>query len=146
MTHPHDVIAAFADGEPVPAGDLKGALAEPDGRDYLIDVLALRGLVTDTRRAEVRRPRLHAASGVRPMESVSGRDADRTPRHRWLTAVAALIVASVVAGYFIGRGVGMRGVVADGASVALSPSAAPAPTHVIRMENGLIWNERAGGN
>jgi hypothetical protein len=47
MTDNLDVIAAFADGEHVEADALKAALANEAGRDYLVDVLALRGLVSE---------------------------------------------------------------------------------------------------
>jgi len=61
--------------------------------------------------------------------------------------VAALIVAGVGIGYLAGRGTELR---ESGAHIdqtaADAPAIAPAPTHVIRMENGVIWNERAGGN
>src|SRR5262249_23670367 len=41
----HDVIAEFADGEAVDPNALKQALAEAEGRDHLIDVLVLRGMI-----------------------------------------------------------------------------------------------------
>ena len=47
MTDHHDIIAAFVDNEPVGAEDLAAALAAPEGRDYLIDLLVLRGFVGD---------------------------------------------------------------------------------------------------
>ena len=47
MTDHLDVIAAFADGEHVEADALKAALADEAGREYLVDVLALRGLVSE---------------------------------------------------------------------------------------------------
>ena len=55
----HDVISAFLDNEPFDAGELGAALADPDGRELLLDLLALRTLVADdgvtaqvTRRSE----------------------------------------------------------------------------------------------
>jgi hypothetical protein len=45
MTEPYEVVAAFADGERVNADELKHALADAAGRDYLVDLLALRGIV-----------------------------------------------------------------------------------------------------
>jgi len=129
MTDRLDVIAAFADGEPVSAAELSTALAHEDARAYLIDVLALRGLLDG-------RPQLPAVS-VAPKPS----------RVRWFTAAAALVVAGVAGGYSAGRHA-VTPVVDAGRSgvVAPAPAGAPAPTHVFRMENGVNWNERTGGN
>ncbi len=137
-----DVIAAFADGEPVAAPDLSAALAHEDARAYLIDVLALRGLVTDAK------PQTTAASSV------------TRARRQWsslrIAAAAALIVVGVAAGFMAGSRFAISGeregsegreagTVAAVPGAAPSP-AAPAPTHVFRIENGVNWNERAGGN
>ena len=40
-----EVVAAFVDGERVDAQTLKAALAQPDARDYLAELLALRELI-----------------------------------------------------------------------------------------------------
>ena len=45
MTDMYEVIAAFADGERVEASALKEALADPAGREYLTDLVALREVV-----------------------------------------------------------------------------------------------------
>ena len=133
-----EVIAAFADGEQVAADELDAALADAEGRAYLIDVLALRGLI-EGRRAEARR--LHPV--IR--ESRASRAAGL--RASWLGAAAALVIAAVAGGYLAGRQQGpIRSQTDDGPTVAMTPAAAPAPTHVIRIENGVNWNERAGGN
>jgi hypothetical protein len=42
-----EVIDALVDGERVDADLLKAALSKAQGRDYLVDVLALRGLLAD---------------------------------------------------------------------------------------------------
>jgi len=68
----------------------------------------------------------------------------------WLSAVAALVVVGVAAGFFAGRGTfganpPDRRVTTDTVPAGAT-TLAPAPTHVIRMENGVVWNERAGGN
>ena len=81
MTDTYEVIAAFADGERVNADVLKQALAEPDGRDYLIDVLALRDVVC------LNEPKHQAAHGA------------RSTRWRWLAAAAALVV--IAGGVFL---------------------------------------------
>jgi hypothetical protein len=130
MTDRLDVIAAFADGEPVSAADLNSALAHEDARTYLIDVLALRSLLDG-------RPQL-------PTVNVGPAARNRT---RWFTAAAALVVAGVAGGYSAGRHAVTPVLDARRPGVvAAAPAAAPAPTHVFRMENGVNWNERTGGN
>ena len=80
MTDTYEVIAAFADGERVDADALKQALGESAGRDYLIDLLALRDV------ADMSEPR---RLPVRPA---------RATRWRWLAAAAVLFV--IVGGLF----------------------------------------------
>ena len=129
MTDRLDLIAAFADGEPVPATELGAALAHEDARAYLIDVLALRSLVDG-------RPQVPAVNVAAPARS----------RVRWFTAAAALVVAGIAGGYSAGRHTVTPVDVARPGAVAPAPAGAPAPTHVFRMENGVNWNERTGGN
>jgi hypothetical protein len=43
----HDVISAFLDNEPFDASELARALADPDGRELLLDLVAMRALVRD---------------------------------------------------------------------------------------------------
>ena len=130
MTDRLDLIAAFADGEPVPATELGAALAHEDARAYLIDVLALRSLVDG-------RPQVPAVHLTAPPRN----------RVRWVTAAAALVVAGVAGGYSAGRHTVTPAADAGRtAVVAPAPAGAPAPTHVFRMENGVNWNERTGGN
>jgi hypothetical protein len=136
MTDHHDVIGAFVDNEPIEAEDLAAALATPDGRDYLIDLLVLRGLVADGGSRLTR-------SAVVPK---------KTSRYVfWLPAIAAaLITIGVGAGFIAGRLLSNRATPAapasDSADISTPAVVAPAPTHVIRMETGVNWNERSGGN
>jgi hypothetical protein len=129
-----DLIAAFADGESVPAMDLEAALGFQDARAYLIDVLALRGLVTDAKPA-----------GASIRSTVPA-------RRRWspwqLSAAAALFVGCVVTGYMVGRETAPATPATPRVDLAdPNPSSvAPAPTHIFRIENGVNWNERSGGN
>jgi hypothetical protein len=81
MTDTYEVIAAFADGERVDADPLKQALSEPAGRDYLIDLLALREVVNLSERGRLPAPRARSA------------------RRRWLAAAAVLFV--VAGGVFV---------------------------------------------
>ena len=71
----------------------------------------------------------------------------------WLAA--ALVTVCVTAGFMAGRlsWPGTSNSDRSPASVTVTPAAAPAsrtnapaPTHVIRMERGVDWNERSGGN
>jgi hypothetical protein len=80
MTDSYEVIAAFADGERVNADALKQALGESAGRDYLIDLLALRDVVTASEPGRL---------AARPA---------RATRWRWLAAAAVLFV--IVGGLF----------------------------------------------
>lgn len=43
----HDVISAFLDNEPFDAAELAAALADPQGRELLLDLVAMRALVRD---------------------------------------------------------------------------------------------------
>lgn len=135
MTDHHEIIAAFVDNEAVGAEDLAAALAAPAGRDYLIDLLILRGIVG-------------GATNARPAGSSAG-SSWRTGL--WLTAAAACLAVGVAGGFFAGRGTfgepratDVR--VANGTVAPGTTMTAPAPTHVIRMERGVDWNERSGGN
>ena len=46
-TSAFDVISAFIDDEPFEPADLAAALGDPDGRQMLLDLVALRTLVRD---------------------------------------------------------------------------------------------------
>jgi hypothetical protein len=81
MTDTFEVIAAFADGERVGADSLKQALSEPAGRDYLIDLLALRDIVNLNEPGRLEAPRA------------------RSTRRRWLAAAAVLFV--IAGGMFL---------------------------------------------
>ena len=138
MTDHLDVIAAFADGEHVEADALKAALADQTGREYLVDVLALRGLVSEA-------PASRAAAIEPPKRAAAWR----------LLPVAALLVAGVSGGFAIGRQT-TGSITPDPAPLpptvtaqAIPPELripAPAPTRVIKLETGTSWNERSGGN
>jgi hypothetical protein len=137
MSEIHECIAAFADGERVDPEQLDRALADAEGRAYLIDLLALR--------------RLYSRRDPATMPAARSRAA----RLRWLPAIAALVIVSVLGGYVAGRQMGGRGEVdadpgrsADAAGPRQTEITltAPAPTHVIRLEPGVDWNERGGGD
>jgi hypothetical protein len=159
MTDYQDVIAGFVDSEPVEAHALGDALARPEGRAYLIDLLVLRGLVSGAHTANVAGGRAANATGGRAAYVAGGlgarglQSAGSSHSHRWLS-VAALLTMGVAGGFLAARLMFVRGPVDQVNDVRppveivtpSSPSAAPAPTHVIRMEKGVDWNERSGGN
>lgn len=137
MSEIHEVMAAFADGERVNADALERALATPEGREYLIDLLALREVTVGQSGA--------ASSLGTPVKR-------RSWRYLRLAVAAAVLCVSTMAGYAVGsRSVRQT---PRAAPVALSPqfadsmpaSVAPQPTRVIRLEPGVDWHERNGGN
>ena len=125
-----DVIEAFVDGETVDPTQLKLALAEPQGRDLLVDLLVLRGLVGGW-------------PGARP-QAGDGKTTAGASRWRLLAAAAAIAGVGVFGGYLAGtRVIAPRAAVTTASRIS---SPAPAPTHVIRLENGVDWTERTGGH
>ena len=118
-----DIIGAFIDGERVDPIALKAALARPEGRDYLVDLLALRDLTGDVASF------VSSAPPARPL----------IPLPRW-AAAAALIVC--IGGGFVA---GTRVTRATPAPIATPRVTAPEPTHVVRLEPGVDWTETSGG-
>ena len=129
-----EIIGAFVDRERVDPELLKQALSSEEGREYLIDLVALREVtVLQPAPAE---PTLH--------------DRPSFPA-RPLALVAALVIA-VGGGYFTGL---RHGSVDAPAAVEITiptrvePAAiippAPTPTRVIQLEPGVDFKESAGG-
>lgn len=144
-----DVVSAFVDGEPVQANELRAALADADGREYLLDLLALRGLVRPGGARE--------AASVAPFAAALKLDSQpsntsRAPRLVWTTAAAALIAVSTIAGFAAGRMARVTPEPANPPTVtmqAIPPAFSvpvPAPTRVIQLQHGKEWTEQAGGN
>ena len=129
MTDHRDVVEAFLDREPVEAAALEQALADADSREYFIDLLVLRGLVGNAPiAADPPTPRLRRGQSA-----------------LWLAAAAALVAVGTTGGYVAGR-VNDRPSASPRVEQAPTAPAAPTPTHVIRLENGVTWNEKSGGN
>ena len=82
MTNTHPVISAFLDDDPFDAAELAAALSDPEGRQLLIDLVALRNIV---------QPDEPAVTASAPLRS----------RWRPLLATAAMLVA-LAGGYVIG--------------------------------------------
>lgn len=118
----HDVISAFLDNEPFDAQELAASLATTEGREVLLDLLALRSV-------------------VQPPEPL--RTTVTRPRSRWVLASAAAVLLALVGGYQFGR-VQSRTTTGD---VVASSATAPEPTTVLKFEPGVNWTEsqRTGG-
>lgn len=116
------VISAFIDNEPFDPHELRDALATPEGREELLDLIALRDVVQPSAEA------VPVASS--PVRTVT----------RWSLAAAAAVVL-VLGGYTAGRSaMGDR----DSAPAQVS---APEPTAVFTFEPGKNWtDEPTGGN
>jgi len=129
-----EVISAFVDNEPFEPSALARALAQPGGRDLLIDFIALRHVVS--------------ADGAS-----DSRIAVAPERPRWRGVVAAAaIVAALAGGYAVGReratlGTGGTGVtgVTEATTGAPVMATAPAPTRVIELRPGVEWQSSNGG-
>jgi hypothetical protein len=126
------VVEAFVDGEPVACDVLRDALATPDAREHLIDLLVLRRAV--------------AAMGPATW-STQGRQRVVRMRTAWLAAAAAVLV-SLTAGYLAGQRTLEPSVAAQTVEAVVqvdSAPVAPKPTQVITLQPGVNWTERAGG-
>jgi hypothetical protein len=125
-----DILGAFIDGERVDPAALKEALARPEGRDYLIDLLALRDLAGDVA------PFIASAPPARPL----------SPLFPWAAAAALLVC---IGGGFLAGARATRVALAPAATTAVpAPDArvrAPEPTRLVRLEPGINWTETSGG-
>jgi hypothetical protein len=128
----HSTIDAFADGESVDPGQLKEALATTEGREYFVDVLVLRGFVVGDGSSR-------SALPSPPVERAMSRG-------RWLSAVAAIAVVSVLGGYVAGQQSVPSPLASDSTARARATLSAPEPTRVIKLEDSADWTERVGGN
>jgi hypothetical protein len=126
-------IEAFADGEPVDPQALTEALSHSAGREHLIDLLVLRGLVG-------------GQNTTRPV-LISSRASGSVSRLRRLAVAASVAGISVLGGYVLGQRTTEVPRVPNAVTAApdVVPVSAPAPTRIIRLENGVDWNERTGG-
>ena len=114
-----DVISAFIDDEPFDAKELGDALSLREGREQLIDLIALRRVVAVEPTSDVRSRRVTSP---------------------WRGLLAAAVLALAVGGaFFVGRQS------TAGESPAVAPDAAPAPARVIELRPGIEWKQ-TGGN
>jgi len=126
-----EIIGAFVDRERVNPDELTQALSTEEGREYLVDLVALR---------EVTNFQVPAFEEPKPRRSAS----------RWPGLVAAVLI-SLTGGYMAGRHQAgsvlepARAVVIDRpAPVDVIPPA-PEPTTIIKLDPGVDWKESAGG-
>jgi hypothetical protein len=127
------VVEAFVDGQAVNAHALMDALAQPAGREHLVELLLLREAVGTMA------PLTSSMPGRRPWP--------RWRSGRWVAAAAG-VVLSLTTGFVAGQ-LTVHGqaspqsaqVVVD---AGMSP-AAPEPTHVITLRPGVNWTETSGG-
>ena len=119
MSNTHEVISAFLDDERFNPDELAAALSEPQGRDLLLDLVALRHVVQPESKAAILSKRGSVRLWLRPS-----------------VAAAALVVA-VVGGYVMGQ------------SANREPSSqAPTATRVVEVagawQDVLPWSTRLG--
>ena len=114
MTTNHAVISAFLDDEPFEPQALADALADPAGRELLIDFVLLRHVAQEE----------EAPDAVTPMPAL------RSKRPLFLVAAAAAVVA-LLGGYQLGL---RRAVDAS--------SQPPAATRVVQSEP--VWQDLGG--
>ena len=130
ILEPYAVVEAFIDGERVDREALKAALADPAGRDCLVELLALRD----------------AVGGMGPSRwSAMNRMSPLMRRVRW-AAAAALVVCAVGAGYVAGQRT-LEATAEPNVSAVVNLGtmpAAPAPTKVITLRPGVNWTEGTG--
>ena len=86
MSTTPDVISAFLDDEPFDGQELAAALSQPEGRELLLDMVALR----------------HLTQPNVAQTSVPGMASQRSSTLRMALAAAAVIVA-MAGGYFAGQ-------------------------------------------
>ena len=128
-----EALAAWVDGEAVARTDVALALETREGRDYVLDLMALRRMV------DVTTPAL--AAKVTPHQT-----------RRWPAfAAAAAVVLCAAGGFAAGRLVTPVPVATPGGAEAavmpvITPASmtAPAPTRVIRLEEDTSWRESGG--
>jgi len=128
------VVEAFIDGEAVDPARLRDALAQPEARDHLAELLVIREAV--------------AATTPRAWSMVERRATPVRRGMRWL-AVAAGVILSLTTGYVAGHEAAQAAPAAASTSVEIMMGAPspplPAATRVIPLRPGVNWTETSGG-
>ena len=115
MNTNYEVISAFLDDEPFEPQALAEALADPAGRELLIDIVLLR----------------HVAESEESANVVTPTPASQSKRPVYLVAAAAAVVVALLGGYQLGQR----------QSTDDSPRP-PAATRVVQSEP--VWQELGG--
>ena len=135
-----EVISRFADGERVDTRALRGALADEAGRDYLIDLVAMREIVQQVEGSTSGRVTgTDLASSITPRTSRTPASTRRAGQ--WSGALAGLAAAMAVAVGLVGYAIGQqRSTLVPvavlpplEADVTVTVEAPPAPTQVINL-------------
>ena len=131
-----EALAAWVDGEPVARTDVALALETREGRDYELDLMAIRHMVN------VSTPALVVDS--------TGAVPQQQPRPwRGVLAAAAAVVLCAAGGFYAGRLVAPAPET-EGPDATITPIStpasisAPAPTRVIQLEENTSWRESGG--
>lgn len=130
MDSQYEALAAWVDGEPVARTEVAVALETREGRDYVLDLMALRHMV--------------AVTTPVPSEAVTTRPARRWPQ---LAATAAAVALCAAGGFAAGRLLTPVPPLSSNGIAAVStpaPISAPAPTRVIQLDEGTNWREIGG--
>lgn len=132
MTNTPDlaIVAAFIDGERVDPVALKQALASDEGRDYLVDLVAMREVMATP------------AAAVATTIAASAPTATSRWSMRGLAAAAAVTLAVGVGSYVLGNLAAERRIVAQQEAA----NKAPTPTREIAPDSSTSWIETSGGN
>ena len=118
-----DTIAAFIDGERIDPQLLTEALATSDGRDYLVELVAMRELVA-------------APAMTAPPATAA------TPRRHWswLAAAAALLVVGI-GSYSLGHYTVEKRIATERENTEIAPTA----TREVPPDASTTWIETTGG-
>lgn len=118
-----EVITAFVDGERVDTDALRAALADESGRDYLIDLVAMREVLSQVEAG--------TSPAIPPARA-------RVPGIRTVAGLAAVLAVAIgLGGYAVGqqqsREVPIAVMPPLAADVVVSMETPPAPTQVIPL-------------
>ena len=148
MDERFEVLDAFVDGELVDPNDVKRALSEPEGRDYLLDAWLLRGVVQEEMAIDT------AAPVPAPVRTA--------PRRQPWAVAAAVAGVCLIGGYLVGTRLpnllGPAPTTPPAATVTAPPAPPapapapvktsfplPQPTRMILLEFQTNANASAGG-
>lgn len=126
MTNDTDLetIAAFVDGERVDPTALKKALGRDEGRDYLVELVAMREVIAGP-----------TAPVIPQIASV------RSASWRGIAAAAVVALTVGIGGYALGHFTTARRMAAEQEAA----NKAPAPTREIAPTSTTTWIETSGG-